>query len=638
MKRTTLRTSAIALGVAAALPATAQEWNIGWGGFMHHHIVFGSTEHKRTGERVKTEKRDVTVEREITITEDTLSATLKGLDELKGSFTRKVDSDRTTLTVGGNTIPVIAVANRAAIRLGKEAVDAEIERRVTAEEARSAATIAGLTGDDDAAARAAEARRLATALDGIRKDRTAAETALRAALSAAADNEGIVDLFEADVDPEDDSSVPVPGVFLSAGNFQEDDLEDLQEALEALLEDDAGDDEDLGEGQSLQVPIFVTSSGTEPKPFEVDETTEVEITGGQVDGQDVEIDLSGQKITVEVPTGETETVNVGAEKVNTAIKRSGSAQNSNTEVHFKPSVTLENGLTFAARIEFEGDEAGVDRSYMDISSDDLGMIRLGAHPSMGYGMMVGAPGVGLGINEAGGHTLFIPVHTNGGAALGSATEVGDNWEAMRVSYQTPSLNGLTLGVSYAADGVAAGNARHTNGNLKTSKEAGKVYDIIDLGLKFKQSLGETSVTIGARYGTGKIHEKGDGQKDPREMGIGAQVGFGAFTFGGSYTDSERNEDSSSGWNLGMEYDMEGPWKFGIETYQGKLDHGGKNSASKIAASRNLGSGVDWDLYAITASSDRMERATYTKDGKSHTASLKDERSGTIFGTSIKLSF
>ena len=46
MKRTTLRTSAIALGIAAALPATAQEWNLGWGGFIHQHVAFGNNEVK----------------------------------------------------------------------------------------------------------------------------------------------------------------------------------------------------------------------------------------------------------------------------------------------------------------------------------------------------------------------------------------------------------------------------------------------------------------------------------------------------------------------------------------------------------------------------------------------------------------
>ena len=49
MKKQILRTSAIALGVAAALPATAQEWNLAWGGFMNQHVVFGSTEIEKSG-------------------------------------------------------------------------------------------------------------------------------------------------------------------------------------------------------------------------------------------------------------------------------------------------------------------------------------------------------------------------------------------------------------------------------------------------------------------------------------------------------------------------------------------------------------------------------------------------------------
>jgi predicted porin len=40
LKKQLLCTSAIALGVAAA-PATAQDWNLDWGGFMNTHVAFG---------------------------------------------------------------------------------------------------------------------------------------------------------------------------------------------------------------------------------------------------------------------------------------------------------------------------------------------------------------------------------------------------------------------------------------------------------------------------------------------------------------------------------------------------------------------------------------------------------------------
>ena len=226
--------------------------------------------------------------------------------------------------------------------------------------------------------------------------------------------------------------------------------------------------------------------------------------------------------------------------VNSSIDMSGSGQRRNTEVHFKPSITLENGVTFAARIEFEGDSAaGVDRSYMDISSDSLGMIRIGSHPSMGYGMIVAAPGVGLGINS-GAHPNFIPVGSQSGAAYSSNNEVGGNWEAMRVSYMTPSLAGLTIGVSYAADGRGGGNSANHTGFLTKAEEKDDLSDIMDIGAKFTQSLGEMNVTLSARYGTAQLEGY---DKKPRETAVGAQIGFGAFTVGGAYADSQRPADA-----------------------------------------------------------------------------------------------
>lgn len=40
MKKHILSTSAIALGVAAAAPAAAQDWDVSWGGFMNAHVAF----------------------------------------------------------------------------------------------------------------------------------------------------------------------------------------------------------------------------------------------------------------------------------------------------------------------------------------------------------------------------------------------------------------------------------------------------------------------------------------------------------------------------------------------------------------------------------------------------------------------
>ena len=503
MKRTTLRTSAIAIGVAAALPATAQEWNLKWGGFMNQHVVFGSTDTKTT-----VSLNDLSIK----VTGDSTSG------EEGGDYTATVKFVESLTGVPANSDSVL---------------------RITDPDANSFA---------------------GTLADGVYPD------------FLTGDPDGLAALVEARVQADSDGS---------------------------------SDDE---------LDIYIQIENTDP-----------------VDGK-----YSGNFAALRQKVADT----------NKAVDMSGSGQRRNTEVHFKPSITLENGITFAAQIEFEGDSAaGVDRSYMDISSDSLGMIRIGSHPSMGYGMIVAAPGVGLGINS-GAHPNFIPVGSQTGAAYSSNNEVGGNWEAMRVSYMTPSLGGLTIGVSYAADGRGGGNSANHTGFLTAAETKGDLSDIMDIGAKFTQSLGEMNVTLAARYGTAQLEGY---DKKPRETAVGAQLGFGAFTVGGAYADSQRPAGKDSeGWSLGASYAMDA-WTFGIETYQGEYDNGDDHSVSKIAASRTLGPGVAWDIYAITAESTTTQGsltvgARDPKPGDEGAAGIKldstgkTEGSGTIFGTAIKLSF
>ena len=536
MKRTTLRTSAIALGVAAALPATAQEWNLAWGGYMNQHVAFGSTEVK--GARAETSRFSIEV----------------GADDEKETKTAHFSLVRTATAPANNTGATVRVAANA-----------------------SAADIRVAFGDFNPADPSANAK-----VTTLQVNTTTLET-----------------------------------------------LRTFIERLSTAITDGAG----LGNGQDIDgVNIVVIA-------------TEAEQTRIREEGS--------------------KAVNMA---LGTPKKHSGTGIVDDAEIHFKPSVTLENGLTFGAHVEFEGGahQADTDESYLTISSDSLGMFIIGNENSAGYRMMVAAPSVGLGINS-GSHPDFLPSFGYGWreAAGSSNTEVGGNNDIARVSYHTPNLGGLTLGVSYAPDnGIGAVSPDDAKAAPKNAGGPGTsgaqqlliddadipLKDIIDLGVKFEQSLGEANVTLAARYGTGKNNDPK--KKNPREIGFGAQVGFGAFTFGGAYADSERGsaDKSSSGWSLGMAYDMDGPWKFGIETYQGKYDNGDKQGVSKIAASRTLGPGVVWDLYAVTASSKKASNNlawTYVEGtGATATTETVDnvkidgtkDVDGTLFGTSIKLTF
>ncbi|MGR3460172.1 MAG: porin [Roseovarius sp.] len=277
----------------------------------------------------------------------------------------------------------------------------------------------------------------------------------------------------------------------------------------------------------------------------------------------------------------------------------------NSEIIFSPSVTLDNGMTFGYSVQMEalnagGGVDGIDESYLTISSDTLGTIIVGSENSAGYKSMVAAPSVGSMAVNSRSTSAFIPVTGSGGfrqAALSSYTEVAGNNDVQRITYFTPSFNGLTLGVSYAPS-----NAGNASNNSPVNFNAG-ISDIFDIGANYSQSFNGVDVSFGARYGTGDTAAVG--VSDPETWGVGGQVSVSGFSFGGAYTENDNGgaggAGDQEGFSVGASYDIAGPWTVGLEGYFGETDNGAGAPSSdydvyKLAASRSLGSGVSWDVY------------------------------------------
>ena len=332
----------------------------------------------------------------------------------------------------------------------------------------------------------------------------------------------------------------------------------------------------------------------------------------------------------------------------------------NSEIHFTPSVTLDNGITFGVNIQLEGNNNGggfIDESYMTISGDQLGRIVIGNENSAGYLSMVAAPTVTSAFINSPSISGFLPFTSVAGsipfrdAQHSSYTEVAGNNDVNRISYYTPSFNGLVVGVSYANnDSTNAGNNFSVDQNA-----AGQVNDIIDIGVNYSGSFGAVDVNVGGRYGRGTVTNT-PGVSDPETWGAGASVSFGGFTIGGSYADSDnggeggiggvgRGEDSR-GWSLGATYQTPGPWSFEAVTYQGSADRPGGDDdyeAYRIGASRDLGPGVNWDVYGIYAEENGFGGGSAaTPDiGDGITAAVPataGEFEGYVIGTAINLSF
>ncbi|PKQ11703.1 MAG: porin [Alphaproteobacteria bacterium HGW-Alphaproteobacteria-1] len=333
----------------------------------------------------------------------------------------------------------------------------------------------------------------------------------------------------------------------------------------------------------------------------------------------------------------------------------------NAEIHFKPSITLDNGLTFGIDVQYEALNTGgatVDESFLSISSDTLGRIDLGNENSAGYKMMVSAPQVKgvLGINT-GTLSGFIPLNIGQGgnlpwnfrqAAISSGIEVLGNNDVPRITYYTPSFNGLTLGVSYAANSnvFSASSSNPNAGNNGGVNRNIGVTDIWDIGLVYKQSFNGVDVNLAARYGTAENNTGFAGTDDPDVWAVGATLGYAGWSFGGHYGENDNGGllPDQEGWSLGVTYDLPGPWDIGFDTFQGEWDDniGGEAEyeAYQLAASRSLGKGVRWAVYAIYAEGTVNGNGfnNVPAPGVANSVNANTQVEGTIIATSINLSF
>jgi predicted porin len=330
----------------------------------------------------------------------------------------------------------------------------------------------------------------------------------------------------------------------------------------------------------------------------------------------------------------------------------------NTEIHFTPSVTLDNGLTFGVDIQMEGTNngggaTGIDETYLTIKGDTLGKIDLGNENSAGYKMTVAAPQVkgGIGINSP-SISGFVPISNGAGgnlpwlfrdSGISSYAEVLGNNDVPRITYYTPSFNGLTLGVSYAAASNVAGGGANAGNNFGVNRNAG-VTDIFDIGLAYSQSFGGVDLDLSARWGTAENNTGIAGTNDPEVWNVGFNIGFNGFVFGGGYGENDNGglrAFDSEGWSLGVTYDIEGPWSIGFDTYQGTYEGIGAASgdeaeyeAYQLVGSRSLGAGVTWAVYAAY-----VEGSVNANLGGTFAAGTANtETEGTLIGTSINLSF
>ncbi|MEL6197189.1 MAG: porin, partial [Pseudomonadota bacterium] len=342
---------------------------------------------------------------------------------------------------------------------------------------------------------------------------------------------------------------------------------------------------------------------------------------------------------------------------------------SDTEIIFRPSIVLENGVQFGAQVQLEGNTSGdqIDESFLFVDGA-FGRVLLGSENSAGYLMTYAAPCVALTCHNSGSLTAFIPFSGNIGENAFGAVVTGQdifrgtlgstflenqtNNDAQRITYFTPRLGGVQIGFSYARDALQDSSEQV---NL-----AGEFGDFIDLGVNYLDSFGGVDVGVSARWGIAATQP--EGFDSPTVYAFGATVSYAGVTIGGSFAEQNNSlrpvdvsdetpagfrESDGQSFDVGIAYET-GPWGFSLSYLNGRnsdeeliAGNGqvlGTEEADKFVAGINyaLAQGVDLGIFGAYVDFDEEDAVA---DNAGFPVVIEgDDVDGFVLGTGIALNF
>lgn len=178
-------------------------------------------------------------------------------------------------------------------------------------------------------------------------------------------------------------------------------------------------------------------------------------------------------------------------------------------------------------------------------------------------------------------------------------------DANKVTYFTPRFAGFQLGLSFTPETTY--NGPNPNGiGLNTNNTS--IEEVVEVALNYAGSFGGLDLGVDGFYVTGDAPAFAAGS-DPEELGFGLNLGFGGFTLGGAWYQSEDlglfGPSFAAGtgveeevWTAGLSY-ATGPWTVGVAYLQDEISVTGfadnKMKTWQAGGGYNLGSGVDVGL-------------------------------------------
>jgi len=278
------------------------------------------------------------------------------------------------------------------------------------------------------------------------------------------------------------------------------------------------------------------------------------------------------------------------------------------EITVSGSTTLDNGITagFSANIEGNGASTSASSALDERNvffRGSFGQIRIGQTesarqemtnfaPSGNYNFGVNSPFFAFGATQ--GPFFNVRTYSDG---LG----IEDN---LKLVYFSPTIGGFRVGASYAPDdsefgqyGANAANGTTTlQNNASVAAEFSKAFDSVN----FRVMIGWEGYVLENCAAVVNTQNCND---HPESTQFGGSIGFGEWSIGGGFLESDQVTDNAAGsgtsredWDLGVAW-WHGSFGVGLQYGQAELDIAADSTTDELTlyelnATYVLGPGID----------------------------------------------
>ena len=158
-----------------------------------------------------------------------------------------------------------------------------------------------------------------------------------------------------------------------------------------------------------------------------------------------------------------------------------------SEIFFKGSTTLDNGLTFGVNVQLEGQTASdqIDETYIFIKGD-FGEIVLGDENGAAYAMHYGHGSNGAGIDSGDTATWIKSLN---GSLLGTPVPYTFDNDSTKIRWISPRMSGFQVGLSYAPENTQDDDVFPTEG----TNHGSAAENVMAAGLNFNDKFGSVKV-------------------------------------------------------------------------------------------------------------------------------------------------